>query len=54
MADIKIAKIKIRRGLDADRKTVIFDQGEPVYSQDTDRLYSFFRKPLRILFYLRF
>jgi hypothetical protein len=39
MADIKIAKIKIRRGLDADRKTVIFDQGEPVYSQDTDRLY---------------
>lgn len=39
MSEIKIAKIKIRRGTDAQRTTVVFDQGEIVYSTNGQRLY---------------
>ncbi len=39
MANIVISKIKLRRGTRDEIKTVIFDQGEPIYSIDTDRLY---------------
>ena len=39
MATRKIVKFKIRRGLDSQRKTVIFNQGEPVYTIDTKRVF---------------
>lgn len=39
MAEISIAKIKIRRGLDSQRKQVILDQGELGYTLDTKRLF---------------
>jgi len=39
MAQINIAKIKLRRGTDAQRITVVLDQGEIAYSQDGQRLY---------------
>jgi hypothetical protein len=39
MANVKISKIKARRGTDSQRKTVTFDQGELVYTTDTQRLF---------------
>lgn len=39
MATIKLAKLKTRRGTDAERKTVIPDQGELISTTDTKRLY---------------
>jgi hypothetical protein len=39
MATRKIVKFKIRRGQDSQRKTVIFNQGEPVYTTDTRRVF---------------
>lgn len=39
MAEIKIAKIKLRRGTNSQRKSVILDQGELVGTLDTKRLY---------------
>lgn len=39
MPTIKIVKTKIRRGSNAQRKQVVFDQAEPVYTTDTKRLY---------------
>lgn len=39
MADIKIVKLKIRRGTDAQRRSVVLDQGELGYTTDTKRLY---------------
>lgn len=39
MASIIISKIKVRRGTDAQRRTVILDQGELGYTTDTNRLY---------------
>jgi hypothetical protein len=39
MPTIKISKIKVRRGTDAQRKTVIFDQGELAHTLDTKRLF---------------
>lgn len=34
-----IRRIKIRRGVESQRTSVIFDQGEPVYIRDKKRLY---------------
>ena len=39
MASIKIVKYKIRRGTDSQRRSVVLDQGELVYTLDTQRLY---------------
>lgn len=39
MAEIIIAKTKLRRGTDAQRQLVVFDQGEPVFTTDTKRLF---------------
>lgn len=39
MPDITIVKLKIRRGSDAQRKTVILEQGELGYTTDTGRVY---------------
>jgi hypothetical protein len=39
MATRKIVKFKVRRGQDRQRKTVIFNQGEPVYTTDTKRVF---------------
>lgn len=39
MADIKIVKIKIRRGTNSQRKSTILDQGELGFTTDTKRLY---------------
>lgn len=39
MANIVISKIKFRRGTNNQRKTIIFDQGEPVFTTDTKRLF---------------
>lgn len=39
MAQILISKIKIRRGLDSQIKSTVFDQGELVSSIDTQRLF---------------
>jgi hypothetical protein len=36
---IEIAKIKIRRGTDAQRKSTVLDQGEIAFTLDTKRLY---------------
>lgn len=39
MADVIVSKIKFRRGLDWQRQILVFDQGEPIYTTDTKRLY---------------
>lgn len=39
MANITIVKLKVRRGSDAQRKTIVLDQGEIGYSLDTRRLF---------------
>lgn len=39
MIDRRITKFKLRRGLDAQRKTVVFEEGELVYTTDTNRIY---------------
>lgn len=39
MPDISIIKLKVRRGTDAQRRTVILEQGELGYTTDTNRLY---------------
>jgi hypothetical protein len=39
MIDRRIGKIKVRRGTDSQRKLVSFEEGELVYSIDTQRLY---------------
>ena len=35
----QLRRIKIRRGTDAQRKLVIFEEGEPVFIRDTKRVY---------------
>jgi hypothetical protein len=39
MIDRKIAKIKVRRGFDSERKTVVFSEGELIYVIDKKRMY---------------
>ena len=39
MPDIKIIKLKVRRGTDAQRKTVTLEQGELGYTIDTQRVF---------------
>ena len=39
MANITIVKLKVRRGSDDQRKTIILDQGEVGYTLDTKRLF---------------
>lgn len=39
MADIKVIKLKVRRGLNSQRKRVVLDEGELGYTTDTQRLY---------------
>lgn len=39
MPDIKIIKLKIRRGFDAQRKAIILEQGELGYTTDTKRVF---------------
>jgi len=39
MANIDVVKLKIRRGLDSQRRLVILDEGELGYTIDTQRLY---------------
>jgi hypothetical protein len=39
MPNIEISKIKFRRGANSTRGNVSYDQGEPVYTTDTHRLY---------------
>ena len=39
MANITIVKLKVRRGSDAQRKTIVLDQGEVGYTLDTNRLF---------------
>jgi hypothetical protein len=39
MIDRKIAKIKVRRGFDSERKTVMFSEGELIYVIDKKRMY---------------
>jgi hypothetical protein len=39
MADIQVIKLKVRRGLNSQRKLVILDEGELGYTIDTQRLY---------------
>ena len=39
MADITIVKLKVRRGSNAQRKTIVLDQGELGYTLDTKRLF---------------
>lgn len=39
MADIKIIKFKVRRGLNSQRKRIILEQGELGYTSDTKRLF---------------
>lgn len=39
MPEIVIAKTKFRRGSNDERKSVSFDQGEPVFTTDTKRLF---------------
>jgi len=39
MANITIVKLKVRRGSDSQRKTVVLDQGEVGYTLDTKRLF---------------
>ena len=37
--DIKVIKLKLRRGSDAQRKTIVLDQGEMGYTIDTKRVF---------------
>lgn len=39
MIDRRITKFKLRRGTDDQRKTVVFEEGELVYTTDTNRIY---------------
>lgn len=39
MPDITVVKLKIRRGTDSQRKSVILEQGEPGYTIDTKRVF---------------
>lgn len=39
MPTVKISKLKVRRGSDTQRKFVVFDQGELVYTLDNKRLF---------------
>ena len=39
MANVTIVKLKIRRGSDAQRKTIVLDQGEVGYTLDTRRIF---------------
>jgi hypothetical protein len=39
MPDVKIVKLKIRRGTDSQRKTITLEQGELGYATDTRRVY---------------
>ena len=39
MANISIVKLKVRRGSDAQRETIVLDQGEIGYTLDTRRLF---------------
>jgi len=39
MANISIVKLKVRRGSDAQRKTIVLDQGEIGFTLDTRRLF---------------
>lgn len=39
MIDRRIAKIKLRRGSDQERKTIIFPEGELIYSINSERIY---------------
>lgn len=39
MSTVRVSKIKIRRGSDNQRKFMVFDQGELVYTTDTKRLF---------------
>ena len=39
MPTVRISKIKVRRGSDNQRKFMVFDQGELVYTTDTKRLF---------------
>ena len=39
MADVSIVKLKVRRGTNEQRKSIILDQGELGYTLDTRRLY---------------
>jgi|TARA_R110001583_G_scaffold46172_6_gene145109 hypothetical protein len=39
MANVTIVKLKVRRGSDAQRKTIVLDQGEVGYTLDTRRLF---------------
>ena len=39
MANVTIVKLKIRRGSDAQRKTIVLDQGEVGYTLDTKRIF---------------
>ena len=39
MANVSVIKLKVRRGLDSERKLVTFDQGEIGYVTDTQRLF---------------
>jgi len=36
---INVTKILFRRGKDSERRTIVFDQGEPAYTSDTERLF---------------
>ena len=39
MADVSIVKLKVRRGTNQQRRSIILDQGELGYTLDTRRLY---------------
>jgi len=39
MIDRRIVKFKLRRGTDDQRKTVVFEEGEMIYTTDTKRVY---------------
>lgn len=39
MIDRRITKFKLRRGTDDQRKTVVFEEGELVYTTDTNKIY---------------
>mgnify|MGYP003633523012 CR=1 FL=1 len=39
MANVTIVKLKVRRGSDAQRKTIVLDQGEVGYTLDTKRIF---------------
>lgn len=39
MPTVKISKLKVRRGSDIQRKSVVFDQGELIYTVDNKRLF---------------